>query len=111
MIDFILLNIYIGFQSVFFKTETYRYLPYKDSPYTLVYHFLSIEELTFSPTSFPLRMSPKSLKEKIIISCIYLGMSNLSPSFSRFIYINLYVRYASAAISLMDSLIICSYCL
>ena len=76
----------------------------------LMYHFLSIEELTFSTTSFPLRMSPKSLKEKLIISCIYLGMSNLSPSFSRFIYINLYVRYASAAISLMDSLIICSYC-
>ena len=53
----------MGFQSVSFKTESYRYLPYKDRLCTLMYHFLSIEELSFSMTSFPLRMSPKSLKE------------------------------------------------
>ena len=74
------------FQSESFKTENYRYLPYQDSPCILMYHFLFIETLTFSSTSFPLRMSPKSLKENVKISCIYLGMSNLSPSFSRFRY-------------------------
>ena len=62
----------MGFQSVSFKTKSYRYLPYKDSPCTLMYHFLSIEELTFSSTSFPLRMSPKSLDEIVIFSCILL---------------------------------------
>ena len=83
MIDFILLNIYIGFQSVFFKTETYRYLPYKDSPYTLMYHFLSIKELTFSPTYFPLRMIPMVTEGKFSYYLVFnLSISSKVPIFS-----------------------------